>query len=117
MNKNIFSDMPMTTVILLLSQIRCAKRATRRRTWTDGEKVIVLSLHKHGPKCYSLFLRFIALLSIRTLQNILSNIIFKPGVNRNIFEHLGQCISKQHELDCLATRGATIRILFITWTS
>lgn len=83
--KTLYKDMPMTTVTLLLSQIRCAKRAPRGRRWTEDEKVIALSLYKRGPKCYSLLRRFIALPSVRTLQTLLSNFTFKPGINGNIF--------------------------------
>lgn len=69
----------------------------RGRRFSNKQKILALSIFKQGPKVYKILQKMFVLPSKRSLQNLLSAITFKPGINKHIFNNLKESVSKMPE--------------------
>lgn len=66
------------------SQIKQGRKNPKGHRWTTKEKAFALTLFHASPKCYKLLRKTVKLPSIRTLQNLMSNVNLHPGFNQPI---------------------------------
>lgn len=73
---------------LICSNVKKASNNNKKIMWSLDEKLDSLHLYKTSPKCYRVLRTVMALPCPRTLQQVLSNLQLRPGINEQVFEHL-----------------------------
>jgi hypothetical protein len=84
----------------------------RGRRWNFEEKILALSLLKHGPTSHILLQTLFPLPSGRTLQSLLNTVHFRAGINTHVFYALRHSLQKMSEKDrycCLLFDEMSIR--------
>ncbi|CAK1597997.1 unnamed protein product [Parnassius mnemosyne] len=89
-----FSAMAAIFTLLQLREINKPKMGGR---FTQEEKIMALSLYKHGPKAYRWMSKVFVLPSYMTLSRLISRAALKPGINENIFEMLKKATKKMKD--------------------
>jgi hypothetical protein len=89
---------PMTYKFIL-QQVKNQKLVPRARRFTLEEKIFALTLYKASGKGYKLLSKIFALPSVRTLTNLLNNLPFTPGINKQLFNSLGETVKRLSNKD------------------
>ncbi|XP_063822851.1 uncharacterized protein LOC135072744 [Ostrinia nubilalis] len=90
----------------ILMQLKMANKKKKAMRYTTNEKHLALTLMKQSPKAYRLLQKIFNLPSKRTLNRLAENIMFKVGLNDNIFRVL------QHKTRKWDTKKKLCSILF-----
>jgi hypothetical protein len=89
---------PMTYKFII-QQVKNQKLVPRARRFTLEEKIFALTLYKASGKGYKLLSKIFALPSVRTLTNLLNNLPFTPGINKQLFNSLGETVKRLSNKD------------------
>jgi hypothetical protein len=89
---------PMTYKFIL-QQVKNQKLVPRARRFTLEEKIFALTLYKASGKGYKLLSKIFALPSVRTPTNLLNNLPFTPGINKQLFNSLGETVKRLSNKD------------------
>lgn len=90
-------NLPKPAALFVGMQLNKAHVKPKGRRFTTEEKILSLTIYKQSQKAYNLMRRLFALPSKRCIQQILNNIILKPGFYHAIIENLKETVKKLHE--------------------
>lgn len=93
---NFVNKLPSHIKTFTNMQLKHTKKARGRR-FSDDEKILALTIFKQGPKVYKILRTMFVLPSKRSLQNLLSAITFRPGINKQILNDLKENVSKMSQ--------------------
>lgn len=87
------------TYNFILSQLKTQNKKPNGRRYTQEDKILALSIFKQSPKAYNYLSTIFSLPSPKTLNLLLQDIPFYPGLNRHIIENLRNQSQKLSEID------------------
>lgn len=89
----------------LFTRMQCIEGQKKKKghRFTDGEKILSLSIFKKSPKAYNLMCKYFTLPSKKVLKSMLAQVKLSPGINEIIFKELKATVSKMLEQDRLCT--------------
>lgn len=89
---NLLHTVNESTYTFIMQQIRTQQQKPRARRFSLNEKILCLSLLKASGRGYRLLSMIFSLPSRRTLTNLLNQIPYQPGINKNIFGSIRQAV-------------------------
>lgn len=96
---SLLKDVNQTTLNFFMSQQRTQKHKPRGRRFTLDDKIFALSLYKQSGKGYRYLSKIFSMPSRKTLTSVLNKIPFGCGINKHIFEHLKQSVTRMSARD------------------
>lgn len=95
---------PQFEIEFWCSQMKEARKNPKGHMWTTKEKVLALNLFHACPICYRLLRKTCEVPSIRTLQNLTSNVNLHPGftqaIMNAIIRKLRKCLLLINTVNC-----------------
>lgn len=88
-----------TTLKFFQSQIKIQNKKAKGRRYSLDDKILALSIFKTSPKGYKFLSSIFALPSTSTLNAVLTQIPFTPGINLHIQQNLKHQTSKLKSID------------------
>lgn len=96
---SVSSKVNKITYNFILSQLKTQNKKPNGRRYTQEDKILALSIFKQSPKAYNYLSTIFSLPSPKTLNLLLQNIPFYPGLNKHIIENLKNQSQKLSEND------------------
>jgi hypothetical protein len=84
----LMTEVNETTYMFIMQQVRTQHQKPHARRFTMNEKILALSFLKTSGKAYRFLSKIFCLPSIRTLTNLLNEIPYGAGINRQVFNSL-----------------------------